>query len=88
MPPDSSTPTGTSATIRRWTAVRSFSTSASSQSRSVQSERASTRANSGTQYSWSVAEPSGSTTRTVAGGSLRIPCRMVRGAGTTEWNVR
>ena len=26
--------------------------------------------------------------RTVAGGSLRTPARIVRGAGTTEWNVR
>ena len=31
--------------------------------------------------------PSASTTRTVAGGSLRTPLRMVRGAGTTEWKV-
>ena len=29
--------------------------------------------------------PSGSTTRTVAGGSLRTPVRMVRGGGTTLW---
>jgi hypothetical protein len=31
--------------------------------------------------------PSGRTVRTVAGGSFRTPVRIVRGAGTTEWNV-
>jgi len=31
--------------------------------------------------------PSGWITRTVAGGSFRTPATMVRGAGTTEWNV-
>ncbi|GAB2610034.1 hypothetical protein GCM10009696_14530 [Kocuria himachalensis] len=88
MPPDSSTPTGTSATMRRLTAVRSFSTSPSCQSCSDQSERSSSRVNWGFQYSWSEAEPSRSTVRTVAGGSFRTPWRIVRGAGTTEWKVR
>ena len=87
MPPDSSTPTGTSATIRRSTASRSRSSSASSQSRDVQSARSGSRVNSGSQYTRSVVAPSGSIVRTVAGGSLPMPARMVRGAGTTEWNV-
>ena len=49
MPPDSSTPTGTSATIRRSTAVRSEASSASSQSCSVQSAWSGSRLNSGSQ---------------------------------------
>ena len=49
MPPDSSTPTGTSATIRRSTAVRSEESSASSQSCAVQSARSGSRLKSGSQ---------------------------------------
>ena len=49
MPPDSSTPTGTSATIRRSTAVRSLPISASCQSRSDQSARSGSRSNDGSQ---------------------------------------
>ena len=88
MPPESRTPTGTSATIRRSTATRSRSSSASCQSRSVQSARSGSRPNAGLQYTWSLCRPSGSITRTVAGGSLRTPFRIVRGGGTTLWNVR
>jgi len=87
IPPDSSTPTGTSATIRRSTARRSAASRASCQSRSSRSSRAGSRVKLGRQYTWSVWTPSGSTTRTVAGASLRTPVRIVRGAGTTEWNV-
>ena len=49
MPPDSSTPTGTSETIRRSTAVRSAASSASSQSREDHPARSGSRVNSGRQ---------------------------------------
>ena len=88
MPPESSTPTGTSATIRRSTATRSLL-----QERllpvaggpvaavGVAGELA---ASSRRCRGW---RRPVSMTRTVAGGSLRTPVRIVRGAGTTEWNV-
>jgi hypothetical protein len=86
-PPDSSTPTGTSATIRRRTAVRSASSTASRHSSGPRRSGRAARLNSGDQYGVSATRPSAVTTRTVAGGSLRTPRRIVRGAGTTEWNV-
>ena len=49
MPPDSRTPTGTSATIRRSTAVRREASSASSQSCSVQPARSGSRLKAGSQ---------------------------------------
>ncbi|CNM21144.1 Uncharacterised protein [Mycobacterium tuberculosis] len=49
MPPDSSTPTGTSATIRRFTAVRSASINAASQSRPDQDALSGSRPNFGVQ---------------------------------------
>ena len=80
MPPESSTPTGTSATIRRSTATRRAPSSASCQSRSLRRLLGS-RVKAGGQYSARVLVPSGSTTRTVAGGSFRTPARIVRGGG-------
>ena len=85
-PPESSTPTGTSATIRRRTATRRASSSASRHSASLRSP--SSRSCAGFQYSRSRRVPSGSTTSSVAGGSLRTPLRIVRGAGTTECQLR
>ena len=49
MPPDSSTPTGTSATMRRATAVRRASISASCQSRIDHEARNGSRSKSGVQ---------------------------------------
>ena len=54
MPPDSSTPTGTSATIRRFTATRRPSSTASCQSPVDQSTCARIAVNYGSQYTWSV----------------------------------
>ena len=84
-PPESSTPTGTSETIRRRTATRSASSSAS---RHSSGERSPPRSCGGFQYSRSRRRPSGSTVSTVAGASLRTPVRIVRGAGTTECQLR
>ncbi len=86
-PPESSTPTGTSETMRRSTATRSASSTASSQSRAVIPSWAGSRVKLGSQYVTSRREPSGSTTSRVAGGRRRTPRRMVCGAGTTEWNI-
>ena len=88
MPPESSTPTGTSATIRRSTATRRLSSSACLPVLlgPVRAVRVTTERRAPSRR-WSVWRPSGSTTRTVAGGSFRIPFRMVRGAGTTLWKV-
>src|SRR3954447_11213798 len=72
-PPDSSTPTGTAAIWWRPTAMRSASA---------------TRSRVGRQYVHSRLRPSASTTRTVAGGSLRTPRSSVRGAGTIECQLR
>ena len=74
--------------MRRSTATRSASSIASCQSSGVQSARAGSRANGGSQYTVLWRRPSGSTVSTVAGGSLRTPVRIVRGAGTTECQLR
>ena len=84
-PPDSSTPTGTSDTIRRSTARRSAAATASRHSSGDRSAGASVAE---PQYDTSRRVPSGSTTSMVAGGSLVTPVRIVRGDGTTAWNVR
>ena len=55
-PPESSTPTGTSATIRRRTAPRSASSSALRQSCTLQSARSTERANDARQYTVPVPE--------------------------------
>lgn len=72
-PPDKSTPTGTSATMRRLTEVRSESSSSACQRSSSQSARSGWGAKVGSQYFRSVRRPSGLTVMTVAGGSLRMP---------------
>ena len=70
-PPDSSTPTGTSATIRRSTATRRASSSASAHSSSPHAARSGSRAKGGSHQRRSRRRPSGSSTSSVAGGSLR-----------------
>ncbi len=82
-PPESSTPTGTSETIRRSTARRRASRTCSCHSRG-DGDGPSGRVDGGSQYRTSLERPSGSIVRTVAGGSLRTPVRIVRGGGTTE----
>src|SRR6185437_10940716 len=67
-PPESRQPTGTSATNRRSTAVRSEDSTASSQSRSDQSERSSCRVKSGSQYVVATRRPSGSMASSDPGG--------------------
>ncbi len=42
----------------------------------------------GLQYLNSRRLPSGSITSMFPGGSLRTPLRIVRGAGTTAWNIK
>ncbi len=74
--------------MRRRTATRSASRTASVQSASDQAARSGSRANGGSQYRRSRRLPSGSTTSTVAGGSLPTPRRIVRGAGTIECQLR
>ena len=74
--------------MRRSTAMRSASSIASCQSSGVQPARSGSRAKGGSQYTRAAAPPSGSTVSTVAGGSLRTPARIVRGAGTTECQLR
>jgi len=48
---------------------------------------AGSRSNEASQYTRSRTVPSGVIVRIVAGGSFRTPLTIVRGAGTTEWNV-
>ena len=90
MPPDSSTPTGTSATMRRATASPQLSRpGASCQSRSDHPRCAlpGSRAKSAgpSRQRSSVLAPSGSMTRTVAGGSLRTP-RQDRPRWRARWS--
>ena len=61
---------------------------AASQSSGVQPERLRSRVNGGSHQRRSRRRPSGSTTSSVAGASLRTPRRIVRGAGTTECQLR
>ena len=86
-PPESSTPTGTSATIRRCTATRSASSSASSQSSSTAVAPGRARTAGPSSAARGGARPARSTAAWPAA-SLRTPRRIVRGAGTIACQLR
>jgi hypothetical protein len=73
--------------MRRFTAWRRPASTMSRHSSAGRATSAGARVKSRCQNVLSFRVPSGSITRTVAGGSLRTPFRIVRGAGTTAWNV-